>query len=81
MFLISAGAYRIGLGTSWPHERSLQLRVVALNVALALLLSRLSPMLLAMIEIIIDDRWSTLREDVAPWLAFRLSWMSWVRRA
>lgn len=78
LFLLSACAYRIGLGTRWPRERSRQLRIVGLNIALALLVSRLSPIILGMIEVIIDDRWSTLREDVAPLLPFHLGWMSWV---
>jgi hypothetical protein len=78
LFLLSACAYRIGLGTRWPHERLRQLRIVALNVALALLVSRFSPILLSVTEIVVDDRWSALREDVTPFLPFRLGWMAWV---
>jgi two-component system LytT family sensor kinase len=78
LFLLSACAYRIGLGARWPRERSAQVRIVALNIALALLVSRLSPMILGVTEVIVDNRWSTLREDIAPWLPFRLGWMAWV---
>jgi hypothetical protein len=78
LFLLSACAYRIGLSIGWPHERSRQLRIVAVNIALALLVTRLSPIMLSLTEVIVDGRWSKLGEDITPWLPFRLNWMSWV---
>jgi hypothetical protein len=73
LFLLSACAYRIGLGVAWPSARSKQLRIVVINILLAL-----SPLLLSVIEMIIDARWQHLQEDFAPWLPFRITWMQWV---
>ena len=78
LFLLSACAYRLGLGADWPRERKMQVRIIALNVALALTVARLSPLMFAVTEAFIDGRWSNFSEDIAPWLLFRPDWMAWV---
>jgi len=39
LFLFSACAYRIGLSWGWPRERAARIRVLAVNVALALIVA------------------------------------------
>jgi len=78
LFLLSACAYRVALAHGWPQERGQQVRLVAAQVVLALLITRLSPLILTMTEVITDGRWSHLGEDMTPWLPFHPTWMQWV---
>jgi two-component system, LytTR family, sensor kinase len=78
LFLMSACAYRAGLGYRWPQLRIKQLRLISVNIALALLLARISPLVLCVTEVLFDGRSAHFREDLAPWLPFRLTWMQWV---
>jgi two-component system, LytTR family, sensor kinase len=78
LFVLSAGAYRIGLARLWPAERRAQLRTIAINLALAVAVVRLSPLLLGLSANVIDGRWSHFAEDMAPWLPFRTTAMQWV---
>jgi hypothetical protein len=78
LFLLSACVYRIALDQGWPQERNRQVRLVAVQVLLALLITRLSPLILTMTAVITDGRWSHLGEDIAPWLPFHATWMQWV---
>jgi two-component system LytT family sensor kinase len=78
LFLMSACAYRIGLGAGWPLERAAQVRIIAVNVALMLIVARLSPVMLTVTEVFVDGRWSKFGEDVASFLPFRVGWMAWV---
>jgi hypothetical protein len=78
LFLLSACAYRIGLGQGWPRERIKRLRTVAVHVMLALLVARLAPLVMTLSEVLIDGRLSYIGEDITPWLPFHPSWMQWV---
>ena len=78
LFLLSACAYRMALAHGWPQERSRQVRLVAVQVLLALSITRLSPLILTMTAVITDGRWSHLVEDMTPWLPFHPTWMQWV---
>jgi two-component system LytT family sensor kinase len=78
LFLMSACAYRLGLGQGWPRERIRRARVLVLHLALALLVARLSPLLLVLVDAVVDVRWSYLRGDIDGWLPFQPTWMQWV---
>jgi hypothetical protein len=78
LFLMSACAYRIGLGQGWPPEPIKRARVIAVHVVLALLIARLAPLVLTLTEVLVDGRLSYLGEDITPWLPFHLDWMQWV---
>jgi Histidine kinase len=78
LFLMSACAYRIGLDRLWPADRRAQLRFIALNLVLAIVIVRLSPLLLGVCAILVDARWSHLTEDLTPWLPFHLTMMQWI---
>ena len=78
LFLFSACAYRLGLGQGWPRERIARARVLVLHVALALLVARLSPLLLVIVEAVVDVRGSYLSNDIGGWLPFQVTWMQWV---
>jgi two-component system LytT family sensor kinase len=78
LFLVSACAYRVALGQGWPIERHARVRVVAVHVALALLVARISPLLLTVTEVLIDRRWSNFRTDIESWLPFQMGAMQWV---
>jgi hypothetical protein len=78
LFLFSACAYRIGLSWGWPRERAARIRVLAVNVALALVVARLAPLMLCLTEVVVDWRWSHFSEDTTAWLPFHANWMQWV---
>ena len=78
LFLMSACAYRIGLGQGWPREPIKRVRVVAVHIVLALVVARLSPLVLGLTEVVVDARFSHIGEDLMPWMPFHLTWMQWV---
>lgn len=78
LFLLSACGYRIALAHGWPKERSRQIRLIAVQLLLALAITRLSPLILTMTAVITDGRWSHLREDITGWLPFQATSMQWI---
>ena len=78
LFLMSACAYRIALGQGWPPEPIKRARVIAVHIVLALLIARLSPLVLTLTAVLVDGRLSYLGEDITPWLPFHPDWMQWV---
>ena len=78
LFLLSACAYRIALGQGWPRAPIKRMRVIAVHIALALLVARLSPLVLGVTEVIVDARFSHIGEDMSDWLPFHPTWMQWV---
>jgi two-component system LytT family sensor kinase len=78
LFLMSACAYRIGLGQGWPPEPIRRARVLAVHVVLALLIARLAPLVLTLTAVLVDRRLSYIGEELAPWLPFHPDWMQWV---
>jgi hypothetical protein len=78
LFLLSACAYRLALSQGWPRERFKRARVFVLHVALALLVTRLSPLFVVLVEAVVDSRWSYIRQDIEGWLPFQATWMQWV---
>lgn len=78
LFLLSACAYRLGLGQGWPRQQIKRARVLFLHMMLALLVARLSPLLLVLVEAVVDARWPYLGADIEGWLPFQVTWMQWV---
>jgi Histidine kinase len=78
LFLMSACAYRIGLGQGWPREPIKRARVLAVHVVLALLIARLAPLVLTLTAVLVDGRLSYIGKDIIPWLPFHPDWMQWV---
>jgi len=77
LFLISAVGYRIGLGGGWPDGIAGRARVVTLNVLLALLVARLSPLVLALSVGIAEGSWQEIREEMTAWELFKPTLMQW----
>jgi len=77
LFLISAACYRVGLGGGWPAALPGRLRVIAINVLLALLVVRLAPMVLALSVGIAEGSWQELREDASSWSLSQPTLVQW----
>jgi two-component system, LytTR family, sensor kinase len=52
--------------------------VSVLHIALALLVTRIAPLLLVLVEAAVDARLSYIKQDIEGWLPFQATWMQWV---
>jgi hypothetical protein len=82
LFLISALAYRIGIGLGWPDPVPSRIRVIAINVLLALTVVRLAPFVLVTSAIILDPKLPHVAADLTEWVpphATAAMWLMLVR--
>jgi two-component system LytT family sensor kinase len=77
LFLASAVGYRLGLGRGWPGSVAGRVRVIALNVLLALIVVRLAPLVLALSVGIAESSWQEIREQTASWELFQPTLAQW----
>jgi sensor histidine kinase YesM len=84
LFLISAPAYRFGIGMGWPDGAWRRVRVVLVNGVLALLVIRVSPFGMMISSISIDtsqnvaetlDAWGPMRPTAMQWLLLLRFWL------
>jgi hypothetical protein len=68
LFLISALAYRIGIGLRWPQSIASRVRVIGINVLLALTVVRLAPFVLITSAMILDPKLPHAATDLKEWL-------------
>ena len=83
LFLLSAFAYRIGIGLGWPEAAWPRIRVVFANVVLALLVIRMAPFVLYASSGLIDETWQHAVEEASrlwrPMHANAAQWMMLLR--
>lgn len=77
MFLLSAPAYRIGIGSGWPATTLPRLRVIVLNLVLALLVIRMAP-LLQLVSSAAVDASKDFAYGISVWGPFRATVMQWM---
>jgi len=78
MFLLSAPAYRIGIGLRWPATSLPRLRVIVVNVILALLVIRAAPLLQLVSSGTIDAAWKDFAYGIRVWGPFHATAMQWM---
>jgi hypothetical protein len=77
LFLLSAPAYRIGIGLGWPATALPRLGVIVANAILALLVIRVSPFVLVASSAAVDAS-QNLAEGMRSWLPMRATAMQWL---
>ena len=78
MFLVSAPAYRIGIGLSWPATTLPRLRVIVVNVILALLVIRVAPLLQLVSSATLDAASKDFAYGMWVWRPFHATAMQWM---
>jgi hypothetical protein len=83
MFLLSACAYRIGIGLGWPEGALPRGGVILINAVLALLVIRLAPYLFYASSALLDEPWQYAAIDAIrgwkPMQANAAQWMMLLR--
>ncbi len=77
LFLISAPAYRIGIGLGWPAEAWGRVRVILVNILLALVVIRVAPFGLLIASISVDAS-ASFAETMQAWGPMRATTMQWL---
>jgi hypothetical protein len=77
LFLISAPAYRIGIGLGWPAGALSRVRVVVVNIVLALLVIRISPFGLMISSASVDST-HDFADTMQAWGPMRATGMQWM---
>jgi len=75
LFLVSACAYRVGLGQSHPTSTAARGRVIAVHVLLAVFVVRVAPVLMVLATGLVEGKREMLVQELATWLPFRPSLM------
>ena len=84
LFLLSAPAYRIGIGLGWPAGALPRIRVIAVNAILALIVIRMAPIVLMIASVSVDASqdvaqtwasWGPMRADTMQWLLLLRFWL------
>jgi Histidine kinase len=79
LFLISACAYRIGIGLSWPDDSLGRIRVILVNAVLALLVIRAAPFVLYASSGLFDVPWQdAATEAIRLWMPMHASAAQWM---
>lgn len=80
LFLLSACAYRIGIGLGWPGGALPRLRVILVNAILAVVVVRMTPLLYAS-STLLDEPWQhAAAEGMRYWMhAGAAQWMTLLR--
>lgn len=77
LFLLSAPAYRIGIGLGWPTTALARARVIVVNLVLALLVIRMAPVVLLASSASVDAS-QYVAGSFRSWLPMRPSAMQWL---
>jgi signal transduction histidine kinase len=77
LFLLAAPAYRIGIGLGWPAAAWPRVRVVVVNVILALLVVRVTPIVLLISSNLVDAS-DNFKYGMWVWRPFNASAMQWM---
>jgi two-component system sensor histidine kinase AlgZ len=77
LFLLAALAYRIGIGLGWPAAAWPRVRVVVVNVILALLVVRVTPMVLLISSNLVDAS-DNFNYGMWVWRPFHATAMQWM---
>jgi Histidine kinase len=84
LFLLSAPAYRIGIGLGWPAGALSRVRVIVVNAILALVIIRMSPIVLVAASASVDASrnaadtlrsWGPMRATAMQWLLLLRFWL------
>lgn len=78
LFLVSAGAYRIGIGLGWPGTTLPRIRVIVINVILALVVIRIAPFVLFVSSVLLDEPWAVAVKNIRSWEPIQLSATLWL---
>jgi Histidine kinase len=79
LFLLSACAYRIGIGLGWPDAALPRIRVILINAVLALLVIRIAPFVLYASTGLLDDPWrQAAAEAIRLWKPMHASAAQWM---
>lgn len=77
LFLLSAPAYRIGIGLGWPATALPRIGVIVANAILALLVIRIAPFVLLAGSFIVDA-FHDVAEDIRDWQPMHATAMQWL---
>jgi hypothetical protein len=84
LFLLSAPAYRIGIGQGWPAGALPRIRVIAVNAILALVVIRMGPIVLMVASVSVDasqdvaqtwTSWGPMHATAMQWLLLLRFWL------
>jgi two-component system LytT family sensor kinase len=78
LFLLAAPAYRIGIGLGWPATALPRLRVIVVNVILALLVIRVAPLLQLVSSAALDAASIDFAYGLSVWGPFHATVMQWM---
>jgi hypothetical protein len=78
LFLLAAPIYHFGLGFGWPDSLKARTRVVVINILLALLVVRLTPIVFVLSTVVVDGRWGDLSENLHLWAPLHATGSQWL---
>jgi sensor histidine kinase YesM len=78
LFLLSAAAYRIGIGLGWPDTALGRIRVIVVNVILSLVVIRVAPFALFVSVGLLDEPWKNVMEGMRAWEPLRATTEQWL---
>jgi Histidine kinase len=77
LFLLSAPAYRIGIGLGWPATALPRVRVIVANAILALVVIRIAPFVLLAASVLVDA-FQDVAEGIRDWQPMHATAMQWL---
>jgi sensor histidine kinase YesM len=78
LFLLSAPAYRFGIGLGWPASALRRAAVIAVNAVIALLFIRLVPLILLFSSGVLDEPWSSVINVMQSWRPMQATGAQWL---
>ena len=78
LFLLAAPIYHFGLGFGWPDGLRARGKVVVVNILLALLVVRVTPIVFVLSTVVVDGNWEDLSENLQLWAPMHATGSQWM---